>query len=189
MSVLSDTQLFILSTACKRESRLILPLPDRIRGAAVHKVINSLITKKLAAECDAKPGEPVWRKTSDGSGITLIVTDLAYAALGIKPDPASGTKSPTPAKAHTAKAAPRTPKAGAANKMAARTPRKDSKQARMIALLRRAKGATIDEMVEALDWQPHTVRGAMAGALKKKLGLNIVSERCEKRGRVYCIAD
>ena len=40
-------------------------------------------------------------------------------------------------------------------------------------MLRNAKGATIDEVAEALSWQPHTVRGAIAGALKKKLGLDV----------------
>ena len=54
-------------------------------------------------------------------------------------------------------------------------------------LLRRAKGATIAEIVEAFKWQPHTVRGAIAGALKKKLGLDVVSEKSDKRGRVYRI--
>jgi hypothetical protein len=48
-----------------------------------------------------------------------------------------------------------------------------SKQAQLIAMLRRAKGATVDEIAEALSWQPHTVRGAIAGALKKKLGCGI----------------
>jgi predicted ArsR family transcriptional regulator len=52
-------------------------------------------------------------------------------------------------------------------------------------MLQRAKGATIDELAEALEWQPHTVRGAIAGALKKKLGLEVTSEKHEKRGRVY----
>ena len=57
------------------------------------------------------------------------------------------------------------------------------------AMLRRAKGATIDEIAEALSWQAHTVRGAIAGALKKKLSLDVTSEKDEKRGRVYRIAD
>jgi Protein of unknown function (DUF3489) len=60
--------------------------------------------------------------------------------------------------------------------------RKDSKQARLIAMLGRVKGASIDEVVEALKWQPHTVRGAIAGALKKKLGLNACFE-----GGTHCI--
>ena len=52
----------------------------------------------------------------------------------------------------------------------------------------RAEGATIDEIVAATGWQPHTVRGAFAGALKKRLGLTIASEKVEGRGRVYHIA-
>jgi hypothetical protein len=54
-------------------------------------------------------------------------------------------------------------------------------------MLKRRDGATIEEIVKAFDWQPHTVRGAIAGALKKKLGLNIVSEKDENRGRIYRI--
>jgi hypothetical protein len=49
-------------------------------------------------------------------------------------------------------------------------------------------GATIDEIVSKLEWQPHTVRGAIAGALKKKLGLEVASEKDDKRGRIYRIA-
>lgn len=66
--------------------------------------------------------------------------------------------------------------------------REGSKQAQLIAMLGNAKGATINEIAEALSWQPHTVRGAIAGALKKKLGLEVTSEKDEKRGRVYKIA-
>ena len=51
--------------------------------------------------------------------------------------------------------------------------------------MRRPQGATIDEIVSATGWQSHTTRGPMAGALKKKLGLTITSEKNESRGRVY----
>ncbi len=67
--------------------------------------------------------------------------------------------------------------------------RAESKQARLIKMLKRPDGATIDEVVKALKWQSHTVRGAMAGALKKKLGLKITSDKTEDRGRVYRIAN
>jgi hypothetical protein len=63
-----------------------------------------------------------------------------------------------------------------------------SKQARVIAMLDRAEGATVNEIVEAMCWQPHTVRGMISAALKKKLGLEIVSAN-ETRGRVYRIAN
>jgi hypothetical protein len=46
-------------------------------------------------------------------------------------------------------------------------------------------GATIDEIVKKFDGPPHTVRGAFAGALKKKLGLNVRLRRSKERGRVY----
>ena len=71
----------------------------------------------------------------------------------------------------------------------ASTPRTESKQSQLIALLRQPDGATIAEIAKALDWQPHTVRGAIAGALKKKLGLKVESEKADDRGRVYRIAE
>ena len=46
-------------------------------------------------------------------------------------------------------------------------------------------GATIEEIAKKLDWQQHTVRGAIAGALKRKLGLDVRSEKQDARGRVY----
>jgi len=58
-----------------------------------------------------------------------------------------------------------------------RRQREGTKQARMIAMLKRPEGATVEQLAEALNWARHTVRGAMAGALKKKLGLTITSER------------
>lgn len=54
-------------------------------------------------------------------------------------------------------------------------------------MLRSPDGATIAEIAAATGWQTHTVRGAIAGALKKKLGLDVVSEKIESRGRVYRI--
>jgi hypothetical protein len=67
--------------------------------------------------------------------------------------------------------------------------RAESKQAKLIEMLKRAQGATIDEIASEFEWQKHTVRGAIAGALKKKLGLDVKSEKVEGRGRVYRIAD
>jgi len=63
-------------------------------------------------------------------------------------------------------------------------PRSGTKQAQMIELLSRDTGATIADIVTATGWQPHTVRGAMAGALKKKLGLTIRSQKVDGQ-RVY----
>ena len=91
--------------------------------------------------------------------------------------------------ARTSKKAART-KGAAKPKAAAKpaTPRAESKQARLIAMLKQPDGATIVEIAKALEWLPHTIRGAIAGALKKKLGLNVESEKVADRGRVYRIA-
>ena len=65
--------------------------------------------------------------------------------------------------------------------------KRPSKQAEVIAMLRRPEGATVDEVASATGWQRHTVRGVFSGTLKKKLGLTLASAN-EQRGRVYRIA-
>jgi predicted transcriptional regulator len=70
---------------------------------------------------------------------------------------------------------------------APKTLREGTKQSTLIELLKRPQGATLKEMIEATGWQQHTIRGAMAGALKKKLGLNIVSEKTDGQERKYRI--
>jgi hypothetical protein len=71
---------------------------------------------------------------------------------------------------------------------AEKTGRAESKQARIIAMLRAANGATIDAMVHATGWQQHSVRGFLAGVVRKKLRLNLVSAAGES-GRTYRITD
>ena len=66
--------------------------------------------------------------------------------------------------------------------------RAGTKQALLIDLLKRKRGATIDEIAKATGWQPPSVRGAISGTLKKKLGLAVSSEKAEGRDRVYRIA-
>ena len=70
-----------------------------------------------------------------------------------------------------------------------RAKREGTKQALLIELLTRAEGATLPQMTEATGWQVHTVRGAMAGALKKKLGLEITSEKQAGADRIYRITN
>jgi hypothetical protein len=115
----------------------------------------------------------------------LVATDAGLAAIGIEaedanPAPAGATDAPTE---QSAPDTPTEPKAAPK----ARTPREGTKQATLIAMLRAPEGATIEEIMAATGWQSHTVRGAMAGALKKKLGLEVTSEKVDGRGRVYSL--
>ncbi len=82
-------------------------------------------------------------------------------------------------------------KPGAANppKATAKpTAKPGSKLGRLEAMLRQPAGATVEQLSKALDWQAHSVRGAMSGALKKKHGLSVTSEKKEDGPRVYRIA-
>jgi hypothetical protein len=171
----SDTQLIVLSAAAKRSTLLTLPLPPRLKCGAALKVIKPLVAKGLLEEVDTnvRRGDPIWRETGEGHGVSLVVTAAGLEAIGVSSDYARAkSKSAMPSKSRTA--APLKPRH-----------RAETKQAEMIALLQRTKGATLDELVAATGWQSHTVRGAMSGALKKRLGLTIVSEKVETRGRVY----
>jgi len=188
MSRLSGSQLVVLTAACQRPDRCVFPVTEKLKGNAAGNVLKSLLKKELIKEVRGKHDDTVWRHDEQRGRMTLVATKAAFAALGIEPrDEAEDAEAVAvelpPANAetkpHTRPKSPRTkePKA----------PRNDSKQAQLIAMLRRAKGATVDEIAEALDWQPHTVRGATAGALKKKLGLDVQSEKVTGRGRVYRI--
>ena len=187
MTQLSDTQAMILSAATQRPERLALPLPESLRGGAAAKVVGAMIAKGFLQEVDAdlRKGEPMWRETGDGHGTTLVATDAGLAAIGIEPEDThtapvgttdAPTEGPTPETPAEPDAAPK-----------ARTLREGTKQATLIAMLRAPDGASIEEIMAALEWAAHTVRGAMAGALKKKLGLEVTSEKVENRGRVYSL--
>jgi hypothetical protein len=67
-------------------------------------------------------------------------------------------------------------------------PRPDTKHVRIIAMLRAPSGTTIAAIMTATDWQQHSVRGFLAGVVRKKLGFNLVSESTEQ-GRVYRIKE
>jgi hypothetical protein len=69
-----------------------------------------------------------------------------------------------------------------------RTVGHQTKHARVIAMLKKPAGATIAAIMAVTDWQQHSVRGFLAGVVRKKLGLNLVSDQTEK-GRVYRIKE
>ncbi len=173
MTKLTDTQRVILSAASQRTDRLALPLPKSLKGGAAHKVINALIEKGFLKEVKAnrKLSDPVWRENEEGQSLTLIITDTGFAAIGIEVEN------------QKTKAQKSAPKPATTE----RKTREGTKQALVIEMLNRPEGATIAEIIEATAWASHSVRGFLAGTLKKKLGLMIESEKDDSRGRLYKI--
>jgi hypothetical protein len=189
MTKLSDTQAVILSAAAQRDDGAILPLPEtlRIRGGAVDKVLRSLEAKGLIEHRGTPRGDnpPPLRITRAGlqaigveaeddapEAATLGDTgatsaDARARAIGpgpvSEPDRAARANKGKPAKA-------RATRTRSADKPTLRT---GTKQAQMIDLLRRPEGATVEQLAAATGWQHHTIRGAISGTLKKKLGFTI----------------
>lgn len=191
MPKLTDTQLVILSTAAARDDGAVLPLPDslKIKGGAVTSVLKSLLKKDLIAEHPAETGAQIWRESDDGGRVTLAITDAGLQAIGVAPEGevagAETIDKPAPRKSNR-----RAPQPKAATNLDAAAPpsvRPGTKLALLIGLLRARDGAAIDEIVAATGWQAHSVRGAISGTLKKKLGLTVASEKQDDRGRVYRI--
>ena len=110
------------------------------------------------------------RDLIEQAGADLVISAAGYAALGVE--------RPKPQVAQAAEAA---------NAPAPRRTRDNSKQAQVIAMLKRPEGATIAQVCAATGWQQHTVRGTFAGAFKKKLGLTLASDKPQSGERVYRI--
>jgi len=176
MTKLTETQTIILSAGAQRPDNLALPLPKGLAGAAAKMAVTKMIEHGWLQEVDANlcRNEPLWRETGDGHGTTLVVTDAGLLAIGIEP---VVVKTVVAIRKRVAEASP----------LKVPTARPGTKQATLIAMLRAQDGATIEEIMAATGWQPHTVRGALSGVLKKKLGLAITSRKVEGRGSVYGI--
>ena len=183
MAQLTDSQLVVLSAACQRPDRSVYPVTTKLPGGAAAKVLGSLLKKGLISEVRAKREDTVWREDGKRGRLTLRATPAAFEALGI-----DHGEAPVEGDADAERPADgrmRSRRKRQAGKPTEKPSRANSKQAQLIDMLNRPEGATIQEIVAELKWQAHTVRGAFAGSLKKRLGLKVESEKVEKRGRVY----
>jgi len=176
MTKLTETQTIILSAGAQRPENIALPLPKGLHGAAAKMAVTKMMERGWLQEVDAnlRRNEPLWRETGGGHGTTLVVTDAGLLAIGIEPVVVKTVMAISKHASGTTEVKQPTQRAG-------------TKQAMLIALLRRPEGASIAEIVAATGWMAHTARGVISGVLKKKLGLTMVTEKVEGMETVYRI--
>ena len=193
MTKLSDGQLVVLSAATQREDGIVFPITQKMKGNAVGNILKSLLARGYLEEIPGRADDRMWRFADDGSPLTLRATSLARTELGIEP-----VTTPDAAPDEVARETAM-PSATDGTDKSTEEPdspalptiklRVGTKQATLISMLKSPEGATIAEIAAITSWMPHTVRGALAGALKKKLGLDVTSAKEGERGRLYRIVD
>ena len=166
---LTDTQTIILKTAAGRADGNIEPLPPNLRGGARTKVIEGLLARGLAADADGH----------------ILLTDDGYAAVGKRRPVPKGVQKMDAPDALTKREA-----IHALQKLevTSRTIRPCTKLAAIIDAMRHPGGATIAQMMARSGWQAHTVRGAISGMVRKRLGYEVVTEKGADGQRAYRIA-
>lgn len=170
---LTDTQRVILSAAAERDDRRIWPFPQSLtaNAAALSMSIKSLLTRELIAVDPEYRGHP----DKDVGFEHYIVTDIGLAAIGIEPETSAADDDPERGAAHR-----ETPAA---------QPKRNSKLSLLVEHLRRPDGATLAELVDATGWQSHSVRGAISGTIKRKMGLTVETQTVPERGRIYRLVE
>src|ERR1700737_4796243 len=158
---LTDAQHLMLSAAAQRDDR-ILAMPPNLKGGAAQKVAAKLIAAGLVREVKAKSGERAWRRDAESrQRFALKLTAAGLKASATDVGPVANRTTETEAPKDSAADASNAPVASAS------APRDGSKISHVIGLLQRENGATLDEVVAATGWLPHTSRAALTGLRKR----------------------
>jgi hypothetical protein len=181
MAKLTDTQLIVLSAAAGRDDGVAV-VPVKMNRVAASKVGASLVTRKLMREMRAKREMPVWRQGEDGRPISLIITRAGRDAIGVEEDATAEAQRPsneplreTEAPADEKRSQDRSGEKPSIDR-GATSPRAGTKQALVIAMLCTKKGATLDALVDATGWLPHTTRAALTGLRKRGFAIERTRE-------------
>lgn len=205
-TTLTDTHRVILAAAAARDDGAVFPLPDTltIAGAARDRMLLGLRDRGLLLETPCPVGVTPCRREEDGSAFTLHITDAGLSAIGIETaEPTPGTASQNPAALADAAGVPRpasdavpphdiipppltaTLALGGLGASTGPCLPSTSKQDAILALLRQGNGSTISDLMTATGWQAHSVRGFLSGTVKKKLGLDVQSEKRDGERRYF----
>ena len=158
---LNDTQLVILSSASQREDGLAV-LPEGMRAASVKAAVIRLTKLGFLKQVRVKRDQPHWLTDEQGRRIGLKITTAGSAAIGVGDD-GKGEEQPAPEPKRRVKKAAEPGEA----QRETDAPRRGSKRAQIIALMQGMAGATLNDMVEATGWLPHTTRAALTGLRHK----------------------
>jgi hypothetical protein len=166
---LNDTQLMMLSAASQREDRCVIA-PAALKGGAVQKLAAKLLSAGLVREIKTKAGMEQWRRDDEtGQEFSLKLTAAGLRAIAIdegESQVAANADAPTtvtdgdlnPEIVVNGSQVPTAPIAPAPMSF-----RQGTKIARVIELLQREEGASLDELIAATGWLPHTARAALTG--------------------------
>jgi hypothetical protein len=174
MPKLTDTQLMLLSKATQQDGRVVIP--PKLKGAAATKVVKPLIAAGLLNEVPSKPDIPAWRRDeTEGQSYALVITRAGRKTINVEDEgeqPSEPSEKPAQKSRRATKPAGRK---GAKRAAGDAAPRAGSKLALVIDMLGARGGATIDALVKATGWLPHTTRAALTGLRKR--GYRIEKER------------